>query len=48
MYKIILFLIFLGGIALRVYFLQLNEILKVPDSFAYLQMAANFQDLSIS
>ncbi len=48
MYKIILLLIFVDWIALRIFFLQLNEILKVPDSFAYLQMAANLQDLSIS
>lgn len=48
MYKILIALIFLDWIALRVYFLQLNQILKVPDSFAYLQMAWYFQDLSMS
>lgn len=48
MNNLILFLIFFDWIALRVFFLQVNELLKVPDSFAYLQMAANIQDLSLS
>ncbi len=32
---------------LHISFLKLNEILKIPDSFAYLQMAHNFKELSV-
>lgn len=47
MYKILLFIAFLTWTIVHIYFMQLNEILKVADSFAYLQMSNHFQNLSI-
>ncbi|MDQ7022600.1 MAG: glycosyltransferase family 39 protein [Candidatus Gracilibacteria bacterium] len=48
MHKILLFLTFIIGTLVHIYFLQLNEILKVADSFAYLQMSNYFQESSIN
>lgn len=47
MNKIFLYLTFIVGTLIHIYFLQLNEILKVADSFAYLQMSNYFNELSI-
>ena len=46
-HKILLFLTFITGTLIHIYFMQLNEILKVADSFAYLQMSNYFQNFSI-
>lgn len=47
MHKIILFLTFIIWTFIHIYFMWLNEILKVADSFAYLQMSNYFNELSI-
>lgn len=47
MQKFILILIFILWNILHISFLKLNEILKVADSFAYLQMAYNLKNFSI-
>lgn len=47
MYLFILFLVFLLGTGLHIYFLQFNQVLKVADSFAYLQMADSFKHFSL-
>jgi len=47
MYKILLFFTFLIWTAIHIYFLWLNEVLKVADSFAYLQMSNYFNTLSL-
>lgn len=47
MNKIVLFLIFLLWNILHIYFLWFNEILKVADSFAYLQMAYLFNNFEL-
>ena len=39
MHKFILATIFILGTLLHVFFLDLNQVLKVADSFAYLQMS---------
>ncbi len=46
MWKILLFLTFIFWTLLHIYFLQINEVLKVADSFAYLQMSEYIQQLS--
>jgi len=46
MQKILFILIFLFGTLLHIYFLQINEVLKVADSFAYLQMSEYLKQLS--
>ncbi len=45
--KIILIITILFGILFHSYFMYLNEILKVADSFAYLQMSKYFETFSI-
>lgn len=47
MNKYILTTIFILWNILHISFLKLNDILKIPDSFAYLQMAHNFKELSV-
>jgi len=47
MHKILIFLTFLIGTAIHIYFLWLNEVLKVADSFAYLQMSNYFNNFSL-
>jgi len=47
MNKIILTLIFIFWNALHIWFLKLNEILKIADSFAYLQMSHYLKDFSL-
>lgn len=47
MNKLILTIIFILWNILHISFLKLNEVLKVADSFAYLQMAHNLKNLSI-
>ena len=47
MHKIILYLIFIIWTIVHFYFFEINEILKVPDSFAYLQMSYHFSNFSI-
>lgn len=47
MQKHIFTLIFILWNILHISFLRLNEVLKIADSFAYLQMAHHFQNLSI-
>ena len=46
MQKILLLLTFFFGTLLHIYFLQINEILKVADSFAYLQMSEYLKQFS--
>ena len=46
MHKILLFLTFIIWTLLHIYFMQLNEVLKVADSFAYLQMSNYLQNFS--
>ena len=45
--KILLILLLLFGTLLHIYFFGLNEVLKVPDSFAYLQMSHNLKNFSV-
>ncbi|MDD5769464.1 MAG: hypothetical protein PHE25_00705 [Candidatus Gracilibacteria bacterium] len=47
MNKYILAIIFILGNSLHIWFLKINDILKIPDSFAYLQMAHYFKNTSI-
>lgn len=47
MQKFILILIFILWNILHISFLKLNDVLKVADSFAYLQMAYNLKNFSI-
>ncbi len=47
MYKFFLYFTFIVWIIIHIYFLQLNEVLKVADSFAYLQMSNYFNQLSV-
>ena len=46
-HKILFFLTLIIWTFIHIYFLQLNEVLKVADSFAYLQMSNYFNQLSI-
>ncbi len=46
MLRFLFLLTFLCGTALHIYFLQVNEVLKVADSFAYLQMAEYLKNMS--
>lgn len=48
MKKFILFLIFFIWTLIHIYFLQINQVLKVADSFAYLQMSNYFNNFSLS
>ena len=45
--KITYILIFIFWVLLHTYFLSINQVLKVSDSFAYLQMAHHIQNFSI-
>ncbi len=47
MNKYIIYLIFILWTLIHIYFLQLNSLLKVPDSFAYLQMSYYLKTFSI-
>lgn len=47
MNKYILAIIFILWNSLHIWFLKINDILKIPDSFAYLQMAHYFKNTSI-
>ena len=48
MHRILFFITFIAWTFIHIYFMQLNEILKVADSFAYLQMSNNFKELSVN
>jgi hypothetical protein len=47
MQKHIFTLIFILGNILHISFLKLNEVMKIADSFAYLQMAHHFKNFSL-
>jgi hypothetical protein len=47
MHKYLVTLVFIFWILLHFYFLQLNNILKIPDSFSYLQMSYYLESFDI-
>ena len=47
MNKYILWTLFILGNAFHIIFLKLNDVLKIADSFAYLQMAHHLKNLSL-